>query len=87
VKKQAKNHPADDTLARPLLQIRHLEMNNSTKKKKTKKNKYTSHHSPKRLGEDQPPPNLAGGNKSSTTLEVGRKNNPTEPTQGERKIP
>jgi hypothetical protein len=39
-----------------------------------KEKQITSHHSPKRLGKSQPPLDLAGGNKSSTTLEVGRKN-------------
>jgi hypothetical protein len=40
VKKRAKKHPADDMLARPLPQRRHLEMNNPAKQKKTtKKNK------------------------------------------------
>jgi len=35
----------------------------------------TSHHSPKGLREHHPPSDLAGRNKSSTTLEVGRKTN------------
>jgi hypothetical protein len=39
-KKGAKNHPADDTLARPLLQIRYLDMNSPAKTKEiTKKSK------------------------------------------------
>jgi hypothetical protein len=40
VKKRAKKHPADNTLAWPLPQRRHLKMNNPVKQKKiTKKNK------------------------------------------------
>jgi hypothetical protein len=34
VKERAKNHPADDTKARSLLQRRQLEMNNPAKQKK-----------------------------------------------------
>jgi hypothetical protein len=36
-KKMAKNHPADDTLARPLLQRRHFEMNSPAKMKEITK--------------------------------------------------
>jgi len=40
VKKPAKNHPVDDTLARPLSHRRHIEMNNPSKMKEiTKKSK------------------------------------------------
>jgi hypothetical protein len=82
VKKPAKNHPVNDTLARPLPHRRHLEVSNPAKTKE-----ITSHHSPKRLGEGQPPPDLARGNKRSTTQEVGSKLTPLDQLRGNKKHP
>jgi len=47
----------------------------------------TGHHSPKKIGEGQPPPNLARGNKSSTSLEVGKKLTPLDQPRGNKKHP